>query len=105
MGLVERGNLDLDGPMSKYGIELQSRGTITVRHLFSHTSEGTPGARYSLLDRVIQSVTGKSFAANLEDLIIDPLGLNNTAAEPQDLAVPLAKPYTFSRKRGFIQGR
>jgi CubicO group peptidase (beta-lactamase class C family) len=57
------------------------------------------------LDRVIQSVTGKSFAANLEVLIIDSLGLNNTAAEPQVLAVPLAKSYTFSRKRGFIQGR
>lgn len=112
MRLVERGDLDLDDPVSNYGIELQSRGTITVRHLVSHTSEGAPGARYkysgdrySLLDRVIEQVTGKSFAANLEELIIEPLGLKNTAADPQDLAVPLAVPYTYARKQGFVPGK
>ena len=110
--LVGQGELNLDDPVSKYGIELQSRGTITVRHLFSQTSEGTPGARYkysgdrySLLDRVIQDITGKSFATNLQELIIDPLGLDNTAAHSQDLAVPLAKPYTYSRKGGFTVGQ
>jgi CubicO group peptidase (beta-lactamase class C family) len=31
--------------------------------------------------------------------------LHNTAADPQDLAVPLAKPYTYSRKGAFALGR
>ena len=111
MGLVEGGDLDLDDPVSEYGIELQARGTITVCHLFSHTSEEAPGARYkysgdrySLLDRVIQSVTGRSLAANLQETIIEPLGLNNTAADPRDLSAPLARPYTYSRKEGFVVG-
>ena len=112
MLLVERGELDLDDPVSEYGIQLNSRGTITVGHLFSHTSEGNPGARYrysgdrySLLDRVIRGITGESFAANLEQIIIDPLGLKNTAADPQDLSIPLARPYSYSRKAGFVLGK
>jgi CubicO group peptidase (beta-lactamase class C family) len=112
MRLVERGDLDLDDPVSAYGIQLAGRGTITVGHLFSHTSEGDPGARYrysgdryGLLDRVIQGVTGESFAANLEQIILDPLGLKNTAADPQELSVTLARPYTYSRKAGFIPGK
>jgi len=109
--LVERGELDLDDPVSEYGIELQGSGTITVGHLFSHTSEGTPGTRYkysgdrySLLDRVIETITGESFVANLREIIIEPLGLNNTAADPRELSVPLAGPYTYSRKEGFVVG-
>jgi len=53
------------------------------------------GDRYSLLDRVIEQVTGKSFAANLEELIITPLELKTTATKTEDLAVPLAKPYSY----------
>jgi CubicO group peptidase (beta-lactamase class C family) len=112
MGLVEQGTLDLDDPVSKFGIQLESRGTISVRHLFSHTSEGNPGIRfkyngdrYSLLDRVIQQITGKSFAANMEELIINPLELKNTAAGVEELTVALAKPYSYSRKNGFTLGK
>jgi CubicO group peptidase (beta-lactamase class C family) len=112
MALVEQGDLDLDDPVSRFGIELQSRGTITVRHLFSHTSEGIPGThyrysgdRYGLLDRVIEQVTGKSFATNLEERIIAPLSLNNTAADSRDLAVSVAIPYTYSRNGGFVPGK
>jgi CubicO group peptidase (beta-lactamase class C family) len=112
MRLVEQGHLDLDDPVSKFGIELQSRGTITVRHLFSHTSEGNPGSsykysgdRYSLLDRVVEHTTGRSFAVNLEELIITPLGLKNTAVGAEGLAVPLAKPYSFTKDQGFRLGK
>src|SRR5688572_32554789 len=47
MQLVQEGKIKLDDPVSKYGINLESEGVIRVRHLFSHTSEGNPGERYS----------------------------------------------------------
>ena len=91
--LVDAGKVSLDDPVSKYGIVLPSSGTILVRHLMSHTSEGVPGTRYSyngnrfsLLDSVIQRVTGKTFAAAVEERVIVPLGLMHTAPAPQSPA-------------------
>ena len=46
MQLVQDGKLNLDDPVSKYGITLEANGVIKVRHLFSHTSEGNPGEQY-----------------------------------------------------------
>ncbi len=86
MQLVQEGKIKLDDPVSKYGILLESDGVIRVRHLFSHTSEGNPGERYSYngnrfaeLDKVIERATGKSFAQLLIANILDPLGMNETA--------------------------
>jgi CubicO group peptidase (beta-lactamase class C family) len=86
MRLVQEGKIKLDDPVSKYGITLESDGVITVRHLFSHTSEGNPGEQYRYngnrfaeLDKVIEKATGKSFAELLIANILDPLGMNETA--------------------------
>src|SRR5687767_10107582 len=86
MQLVQEGKIKLDDPVSKYGINLPSDGVITVRHLFSHTSEGNPGEQYRYngnrfaeLDKVIQSATGKSFGELLIANILDPLNMNETA--------------------------
>jgi len=91
--LVDEGKVSLDDPVSKYGIVLTSSGTIRVRHLLSHTSEGVPGTQYayngdrfSLLDSVIARAAGKSFAAAVQERIIAPLGLKHTAATPQSPA-------------------
>src|SRR5215813_169842 len=49
MQLVEQNKLDLDDPMSKYSPEFQKQyknGAIKVRHVFTHTSHGTPGESY-----------------------------------------------------------
>jgi CubicO group peptidase (beta-lactamase class C family) len=46
LSLVEEGLVNLDDPISDYGISLDSPGTIRVKHLLSHTSEGMPGSRY-----------------------------------------------------------
>src|SRR5688572_6577084 len=69
MQLVQAGKVKLDDPVSKYGILLESEGVIKVRHLLSHTSEGTPGEQYRYngnrfaeLDKVVQRASGKSFA-------------------------------------------
>ena len=88
--LVEAGRLDLDAPVSQYGVALESPGVVRVRHLLTHTSEGVPGERYhyngsrfALLDRVIAGVTGTSFATELGQRILEPLGLYDTAPNPR----------------------
>src|SRR5687768_10260616 len=87
--LVDEGKVSLDDPVSKYGINLPA----TVRHLMSHTSEGTPGTRYSysgdrfaLLDAVVAQAAGKPFADAVQERIIAPLGLKRMAPTPQSAA-------------------
>jgi CubicO group peptidase (beta-lactamase class C family) len=86
MRLVQEGKISLDDPVSKYGVNLESPGVIRVKHLLSHTSEGTPGERYSYngnrfgeLDKVVERATGKSFAELLIADILDPLRMDETA--------------------------
>lgn len=86
MRLVQDGKVNLDDPVSKYGVNLESNGIIRVRHLLSHTSEGNPGENYRYngnrfgeLDKVVQRATGKSFAELLISEILDPLGMDETA--------------------------
>jgi CubicO group peptidase (beta-lactamase class C family) len=99
MQLVEEGLVSLDDPVSKYGINLQSSGIVRVRHLLSHTSEGTPGAsysyngnRFSLLDSVIAHATGQTFAQAVEARVISRIGLANTAPVFQN---NMARGYTW----------
>ncbi len=89
MQLVEQGLVDLDDPLSQYGINIASPGTVRVRHILTHTSHGTPGAgyqydggRFAYLDQVIESASGRSFESHLVEQILDPLGLVNTAPNP-----------------------
>ena len=91
MQLVEQGLVELDDPVSDYGVELSSTGTVRVRHLLTHTSEGTPGARYAYngnrfadLDQVIESASGRTFESLLQERILGPLGLEDTAPNPRD---------------------
>jgi CubicO group peptidase (beta-lactamase class C family) len=91
--LVDEGKVSLDDPVSKYGIVLASTGTVLVRHLMSHTSEGVPGTRFayngnrnSLLDSVIAHAAQKPFASAVHERIIAPLGLRHTAPTPQSTA-------------------
>jgi CubicO group peptidase (beta-lactamase class C family) len=68
MQLVEAGSVDLDDPVTDYGVELEANGVIRVRHLLNHTSEGVPGSeyrynggRFAELDRVIYGASGRTF--------------------------------------------
>lgn len=115
MQLVEEGKVKLDDPVSQYGVTLESEGVIRVRHLLSHTSEGSPGERYRYngsrfgeLDKVIEKATGKSFADLLIADILDPLGMSETAPNsppPSHAARPrfdvvsktLAQPYALDK--------
>jgi CubicO group peptidase (beta-lactamase class C family) len=90
--LVEQGKVSLDDPVSKYGVSVQSSGIVTVRHLFTHTSESTPpgsafhynGDRYQLLQGVIEVASGQTFGSLLVTGILQPLQVQHTAPNVQD---------------------
>jgi CubicO group peptidase (beta-lactamase class C family) len=89
MQLIEENKLNLETPISDYGIELGTPGVIKVKHLLSHTSEGVPGTyykysgnRYAYLDAVISGASGKTFCELLNEKIILHLNLNLTAPYP-----------------------
>ncbi len=91
MQLVEQDLLDLDDPVSQYGVSLSSGGTILVRHLLSHTSENVPGAefryngdRFGELGKVIAGASGRTFGELLVERILQPLGLRHTAPNVKD---------------------
>ena len=103
MQQVERGNLDLDASISDFGIQLESPGTITVRHLLNHTSSGNPGAifKYSgnlfqLADQAVSQASGLTFKDNMRKSIIEPLELQNTGLMSDPLLMPLAIPYRLN---------
>ncbi len=90
MQLVESGQVDLDDPVSEYGVELDSPGVIRVRHLLTHTSLDIPGSSYQYrgdrfgeLDRVIEETTGMTFADLVAEKILRPLGMVQTAPNPR----------------------
>jgi len=89
MQLVQEGKLSLDDPVSRYGVSLPEGDKVLVRHLMSHTSEGTPGAhyqyngaRYGLLGQVVQAATGRSLQDWLYERILAPLGMQDTRPGP-----------------------
>ena len=116
MQLVEEGRVDLEDPVSNYGVALASPGTVRVKHLLTHTSEGVPGAsfsyngdRFQLLENVIRQASGRPYAELLVEKILKPLQLRQTAPNVQDAAsfalmgldrdafvANLAKPYTLN---------
>ena len=105
---VEAGRLDLEAPVARYGITVDGPGTIRVKHLLTHTSEGMPGDRYwynggrfALLSRVVAAVTGGSFAAVVSARVLEPLGLRDTAptpAQPQASAEANRDPVVFAHR-------
>jgi CubicO group peptidase (beta-lactamase class C family) len=85
MQLVEEGKLDLNSPISKYGVDLGNK-SITVKNLLTHTSEGEPGSyfqyngyRYGKLTDIIESAAGAPLYALLMERIIRPTGMSSSA--------------------------
>ncbi|MDD1717410.1 MAG: serine hydrolase [Methanoregulaceae archaeon] len=123
MQLVQEGKLSLDDPVSRYGVSLPEGDKVTVRHLLSHTSAGTPGAhyqydgsRYGMLSQVIQAATGRSLQEWLFERILQPLGMDDTAPTPAGCAgLPfapacervyraIARPYQLDENLDFAPG-
>ena len=115
MRCVERGTLNLDTPISKYTSGIAD-SRVTVRHLFTHTSQSSPpgekylysGDRYSYLTPVVDSCSGQSFREALAKTILDRLEMRDSVPG-QDMEFPSASaaavftPETLERYTRVIQ--
>ena len=122
--LVEQGKVNLDDPVSKYGVYIKGPGVIRVKHLLGHTSEREPGSlflyngsRYARLQKVIERASGQSLSSLLIENILDPFGMSDSAPfylldQPayQHIRTKLFKPHSgdrsyfteFSAAGGFV---
>jgi CubicO group peptidase (beta-lactamase class C family) len=82
--LVEQGKLGLDEPVSRYSDGFKD-DSVKVKHLLSHTSDGTPGERYlysgnrfDYLTAVIEKKTGKPFRKVMVETFLDPLAMESS---------------------------
>jgi CubicO group peptidase (beta-lactamase class C family) len=55
--LAEQGKLDLDEPVSRYSDDFKD-DSAKIKHLLSHTSEGTPGEKVQLQPRSVRVPEG-----------------------------------------------
>jgi len=93
MQLVEEDELSLDTPMSEFWIprwfapdpQRYLDHPILLRHVLSHTSEGTPGEAYRYngnlygdLTFVLEQVTGVAYPTLLQERIFEPLGMRDS---------------------------
>jgi CubicO group peptidase (beta-lactamase class C family) len=100
--LVEEGRLQLDAPLSGFGINMKRSAPVRVWHVMSHTSRDPPGTRYrydgsafGILDRIVEQVTGQSFASELASRITRPLALRHTAPNPYDPQIDVSGPWAW----------
>ena len=82
--LVEQGKLDLDEPISHYSSDFKE-DSVRIKHLLSHTSNGTPGERFQYdgnrfdyLTAVIEKKTGKRFPEVIVETFFDPLEMSSS---------------------------
>ena len=85
---VERGRLDLDAPIRLFTSAIPEQAA-TVRHVFTHTSEGVPGQtfryngdRYAALTPVVDACSGGPFRQVLATEILDRLAMRNSVPGP-----------------------
>ncbi len=120
--LSEQGRIGLDTPAQTYLPEF-ARGNITIRQLLTHTSglpdfvsleqantmplDFPPGDRlnysntgYMVLGKVIEKVSGLSYAAFLERNIFKPLRMRNTGLDSVKTVATRARGY-LNEKGGF----
>ncbi|NME72430.1 serine hydrolase domain-containing protein [Flammeovirga aprica] len=111
MKLVEQGKLSLKAPVNTFLPKPILGDSILVKHVLSHTSQGNVGehfyysSRFGLLTYVIEKASGKSFAENMEQEILNPLKLENTFLLQDSTQITrIAKPYILDDgiKKGFI---
>lgn len=118
MQLVEKGQVALDEPIAKYPASRYAPAItderVQIRHILSHTSEGTPGDQFSYngnlydaITGVIETKYGTPFRDVLTQKILDPLQMtesvpgHNVIEDPKLAAryapalARFAKPYTL----------
>ncbi len=112
MQLVEQGKINLDSTLSEYLTENDVNKSISIRQLLTHTSGlgehqnltnykvvGKQGihlyanVNYSLLGRVIEAVSGKSYEEYVTENVFEPLNMTNSFASVET-----------AKENGLIQG-
>jgi CubicO group peptidase (beta-lactamase class C family) len=97
MRCVERGTLNLDTQIRNYTSGIAD-SRVTVRHLFTHTSQSSPpgekylysGNLYNFLTPVIEACGSQSFREALAKTILDPLEMRDSVPG-QDMESPSAQ--------------
>ena len=86
--LVEQGKLDLDEPVSRYSDDFKD-DSVRIKHLLSHTSEGTPGEKFSYnpdrfeyLKAILEKKTGKPLRQQFVETFLDPLAMRDSVPGP-----------------------
>ena len=115
MKCVERGALNLDTPIRNYTSGIAD-SRVTVRHLFTHTSQSSPpgekylysGDRYNYLTPVVEACGGQSFREALAKTILDRLEMWDSVPGqdmefPSPQAAALFPPETLARYARVIQ--
>lgn len=85
MQLVQQGKLSLDDPVRKYHSDPDVEPGTRIRDYLTHTSEGTPGSRFSYnserfarLAPILEKVSGKSFRSLVAEDILDKLHMDQS---------------------------
>lgn len=112
MQLAEQGKIDLDSSLSEYLTESNVNNSISIRQLLNHTSGlgehqnltnykvvGKQGVHvyanvnYSLLGKVVEKVSGKSYEEYITENVFLPLNMTNSFASVET-----------AKENGLIQG-
>ena len=133
MRLVEQGKIELDAPMAAYDPDYAKwcaglkgphgaswpdfhcdTAQITVRQHLNHTEQGTPGTSFDYsaflfarLTAVIDAVSDKGFLRAVEEDILEPLGMSDTALGTKDphkaaVVARMAQAYLLDRNWNLV---
>jgi D-alanyl-D-alanine carboxypeptidase len=118
--LEEQGLLRIDEPVSRYLPDYPHGSRVTIRHLLTHTGglpdfvsveqsgqmplDAEPGTRlnytntgYALLGRIVERVSGESYAQFLARRLFTPLGLDSTGVDDPSAIIK-------HRAAGYVRG-
>ena len=113
--LAEEGKLDLDAFVQPL-VDFEVPAEVRIRHVLSHTSEGTPGARYSYssrfnwLDNVVEAATKERFRDLMTKRVLAPAALTRTSpGEEGDAYIAgltgLAAPYRLDGAGNVVRSK
>ncbi len=106
MKLVEEKKLSLEESITKYISNKNISDSIKIKHVLSHTSQGDIGqqfyysGRFGWLTNVIEKASGNSFEKEINEKIIQSLGLKHTfllkdSVQVQKERRKIAMPYSY----------
>ena len=101
--LQEEGKLSFDDPINNYFDDPIFDDSIKIKHVLSHTSQGSPGEnfyysyRFGTLTEVIEKASKTSFGDYIANGIFVPLDLQHTflLTDSTSITKNMARPYNF----------